>query len=162
MKTISWFLSIGLVLLLTACGSVPDVDTIGEPELTPALCVVQKEAGHWRNVDLQTRSITRIQLQFVCQDQIHNGQLYPPGPPWYLHLYGKCHPTDCDWGETGARRLSNGHIYGVYNQGFATRYVYARMSQYRPDQLWVYIYTDFSDPNRADYSSQNWFQKTTH
>jgi hypothetical protein len=74
-----------------------------------------------------------------------------------MHIFGRCTPTDCDWGEIGAQRLSTGHIYAVYNQGFATRYVYARMSQYRPGQLWVYTYTDFADPGRPDYELQNWF-----
>lgn len=122
-----------------------------------ALCVQQQEEGNWRNADSNTNSQTRIQLRFVCQDQILNGQPYPPGPPWYVHLYGRCHPTDCDWGEVGAQRLSNGFIYAEYNQGFAKRYVYAKMSQYRPGQLWVYTWTDFTDPNRQDYATNNWF-----
>lgn len=122
-----------------------------------ALCVQQQEEGHWLNSDSNTNSQTRIQLRFVCQDQILNGQPYPPGPPWYVHLYGKCHPTDCDWGEVGAQRLSSGYVYAEYDQGFAKRYVYARMSQYRPGQLWVYTWTNFTDPNRQDYATNNWF-----
>lgn len=122
-----------------------------------ALCVDPDEDGSWVNADANTNSITRIELRFVCQDQILNGEPYPPGPPWYIHVFGKCHPTDCDWGEVGAQRLSTDHIYGSYDQGFAKRYVYARMSQYRPGQLWVYIYTDFTDPNRPDYDVHNWF-----
>lgn len=124
-----------------------------------ALCVQPQEEGNWRNADQNTGSLTRIQLRFVCQDQILNGQPYPPGPPWYVHTFGKCHPTDCDWGEVGAQQLSAGHIYGVYDQGFARRYVYAKMSQYRPGQLWVYTWTDFTDPNRPDYGVHNWFTR---
>jgi hypothetical protein len=45
----------------------------------------------------------------------------------------------------------------MYNPGFAKEYVYAKMSQYRSGQLWVYIWTDFTDPNRLDYASQDWF-----
>lgn len=122
-----------------------------------ASCSQPQEEGSWRNADANTRSQTRIQLRFICQDQILNGQPYPPGPPWYVHIFGKCHPTDCDWGEVGAQQLTSGHIYAVYNQGFAKRYVYAKMSQYRPGQLWVYTWTDFTDPNRPDYETQNWF-----
>ncbi len=122
-----------------------------------ALCIQPPEEGNWRNADSNTRSLTRIQLRFVCQDQILNGQLYPPGPPWYVHIFGKCHPTDCDWGEVGAQQLTTDHIYAVYDQGFAKRYVYAKMSQYRPGQLWVYTWTDFTDPNRPDYAVHNWF-----
>ena len=121
------------------------------------LCLTQPEDGNWINADSQTRSLTRIELRFTCQDQILNGQLYPPGPPWHVHLWGSCSPQDCDWGEVGAQRLSSNHIYATYNQGFARRYIYARMSQYRPGQLWVYTYTDFTDPGRPDYDVHNWF-----
>jgi hypothetical protein len=110
------------------------------------------------NTDAATNSLTRIQLRFVCQDQVLNGQLYPPGPPWYVHIYGKCSPTDCDWGEVGAQRLSTGHIYTMINHGFAVRYVYAKMSIYRPGQLWVYMYTHFLD-GRPDYEVHNWFRR---
>lgn len=120
-------------------------------------CLTQKEDGKWRNADPNTRSLTRIELEFTCQDQILNGEPYPPGPPWHMHVWGKCHPTDCDWGRIGAERLSNNKIYGRYNQGYAKRYVYARMSQYRPGQLWVYAWTDFSSSSRQDYGSHNWF-----
>ena len=127
--------------------------------LARASCVAQPEDGRWVNTDPATRSITRIHLRFVCQDQVLNGQLYPPGPPWYVHLWGKCHPTDCDWGEVGAQRIPAGHIYAFYDQGFAKRYVYAKMSAYRPGQLWLYIWTDFTDPARPDYASNNWFRR---
>jgi hypothetical protein len=122
-------------------------------------CIAQPEDGNWVNTDSGTRSLTRIQLRFVCQDQVLNGELYPPGPPWYMHIFGKCHPTDCDWGEVGAQRLSSGHIFATYNQGFARRYVYAKMSMYRPGQLWVYTWNDFTDPARPDYEVQNWFRR---
>lgn len=124
---------------------------------TDLSCIQPREEGRWRNADPNTRSLTRAELRFVCQDQILNGEPYPPGPPWYMHLWGKCHPSDCDWGERGGQQLNSGHIYVFFNQGFARRHVYARMSQYRPGQLWIYMYTDFVNPNRPDYESHNWF-----
>ena len=127
-----------------------------------ALCAAQPEDGNWVNSDPNTRSLTRAELRFTCQDQILNGQPYPPGPPWHVHLWGACHPTDCDWGEVGADNVTIGertYIYAVYYQGFATRYVYADMSLYRAGQLWIWMWTDFTDPNRPDYESQNWFIK---
>lgn len=127
-----------------------------------ALCAAQPEDGNWVNYDPNTRSLTRAELRFTCQDQILNGQLYPPGPPWHVHLWGACHPNDCDWGEVGAENVTIGertYIFAVYYQGFATRYVYADMSLYRAGQLWIWMWTDFTDPNRPDYESQNWFIK---
>jgi hypothetical protein len=129
------------------------------PALAYAQCIQPPEEGTWINTEANTRSIPRIQLRFVCQDQILNGQPYPPGPPWYIHVWGACSPTNCDWGEVGAQRLGTGHIYGTYDQGFARRYVYAKMSQYRPGQLWVYVWTDFTDPGRADYAINAWFRR---
>ena len=120
-------------------------------------CLAQSEDAIWKNVDPNTRGVPRIQLRFVCQDQIINGQLYPPGPPWYIHVWGKCHPTNCDWGEVGAQRLSTGWVFGQYNQGYARRYVYAKMSVVHPGQLYVYIWTDFTSPTRSDYAFTGYF-----
>ncbi len=126
------------------------------------VCAAQPEDGSWKNADAATRGLTRARLRFICQDQILNGQPYPPGPPWYVHLWGSCSPQDCDWGEVGAdvvtvsgRRL----IRAVYDQGFARRYVYADMSLYRPGQLWIWTRTDFVDPARPDYEFESWFVK---
>jgi hypothetical protein len=130
------------------------------PAGASASCIAQPEAGRWINTDAATRSIPRIELRFICQDQVINGELYPPGPPWYVHVWGKCHPTNCDWGEVGATRTGAGHVYAFYDQGFAKRYVYAKMSAYRPGQLWVYTWTHFTDGSgRADYATNNWFRR---
>lgn len=135
---------------------------LAPPRLAHALCAEQPEDGSWVNSDPNTRSLTRAKLRFICQDQVRNGQIYPPGPPWYIHLWGKCHPTDCDWGEVGAQWRTVGtrdYIYTVYHHGFATRYVYADMSQSRPGQLWIWMWTNFTDPGRSDYASSNWFRR---
>jgi hypothetical protein len=125
-----------------------------------ALCAAQPEDGNWVNSDPNTRSLTRAALRFTCQDQILNGQLYPPGPPWHIHLWGACSPADCNWGEVGAENVTVGdrtYIHAVYDHGFATRYVYVDMSLYRAGQLWIWMWTNFTDPGRPDYESQNWF-----
>lgn len=125
-----------------------------------AQCITPDEEGTWVNADPDTRSLTRAELRFTCQDQILNGQPYPPGPPWHIHLWGACVPSDCDWTEVGAESVTIGsrtYVYAIYTQGFATRYVYADMSLYRPGQLWIWMWTDFADPARPDYESQNWF-----
>lgn len=127
--------------------------------LGTSLCAVPFEEGAWKNIDPNTRGITRVDIRFVCQDQIRNGQPYPPGPPFYVHLYGSCSPQDCDWGEVGAVEISNDFLYATYDQGFAKRYVYLRKSQRVQDGLWLYMYTDFTDPSRQDYTMQQWFKK---
>lgn len=132
--------------------------SISEP--AKASCAAQEEDGSWVNADPNTRSLTRAELRFTCQDQVLNGQLHPPGPPWHMHLWGKCHPTDCDWSQVGANSVTSGgrtFVHAVYDQGFARRYVYADMSRFRRGQLWIWMWTDFTDPGRPDYVSQNWF-----
>ena len=127
-----------------------------------ALCATPAEEGTWVNADPNTRSLTRAELRFTCQDQVLNGQPYPPGPAWHMHLWGKCHPSDCNWTEIGAENITIGtrtFVRAIYRQGFATRYVYADMSLFRAGQLWIWMWTDFADPGRADYESQNWFIK---
>src|SRR5262245_59178703 len=46
-----------------------------------AQCAAQAREGNWANADPNTSSLTRAELRFTCQDQVLNGQPYPPGPP---------------------------------------------------------------------------------
>lgn len=131
--------------------------TLGSP--VQALCAQPEEEGHWKNYDTNTRSITKTNVRFVCQDQIMNGELYPPGPPFYVNIWGKCSPTDCDWGEVGASMNSDGWIRATYSQGFATRDVWIKVYDQWPGWMRVWIYNDFSDPGRKDYTTDEWFIK---
>jgi hypothetical protein len=124
-----------------------------------AACLEPREVGQWTAVTPGTRSVVSISVRFVCQDHILNGAPYPPGPEWYVHAVGKCEPVDCDWHEVGARRLGTAHIFAVFEQGAARRYIYVCMSRSRPDLLWAWIYTDFKDPTRTNYGVSDWFRR---
>jgi hypothetical protein len=124
-----------------------------------ASCLEPREVGQWTNVARDTRSVVSIDLRFICQDHILNGAPYPPGPEWYVHAVGRCEPVDCDWHEVGAQRLATTHIYAVFEQGTARRYVYLRLSQSQPDLLWAWVYTDFKDPTRSNYGVYDWFRR---
>ena len=87
---------------------------------TSPLCIEQEEHGNWVNINSNTRSITRINVDFFCRDTSLNGQL-PAGFSFYLNLFGACHPRDCDWGEVGANRDRNGWIRTTIDHGFAVR-----------------------------------------
>jgi len=124
-----------------------------------ASCLEPQEVGEWINVEPDTRSVVSIDLRFICQDHILNGAPYPPGPEWYVHAVGRCEPVDCDWHEVSAQRLATTHIYAVFEQGAARRYVYLRLSQSQPDLLWAWVYTDFKDPTRTNYGVYDWFRR---
>ncbi|MCU7726300.1 hypothetical protein ODJ79_21435 [Actinoplanes sp. KI2] len=144
----------------------------GAPRLAPAsqagalrLCSGQHAAeyGDWRNADPATRSITRAQVRDCQSVTTCTGDVCSTTSDagWAVRLFGACSPTDCDWGwSAGAFRLANGRIPAFYDQGFAKRQVWVAMSQFRPGQLWIAIRTDFVDPNRADYESQDWFVRS--
>jgi hypothetical protein len=149
-----------LALLIALTASVLALSAT-TPDPAHALCSGHPpEYGAWVNADPAASGIARIELR-DCQSVTHcEGDVcsitYDAG--WSMRVGGKCHPTNCDWGWSRSEfRLSSGHVYGFYDQGFAKRYVYAKMSQHRPGQLWVYWRTDFADPNRADYTKQEWF-----
>jgi hypothetical protein len=147
-KVFHW-LSVAAILVVTLL-------TTAQTAPASALCAQPREEGRWVNVNPNTRSITRLSVRFVCQDQILNGVPHPPGSPFYLHLYGKCHPTDCDWLERGATRSSGGWIRSTIDHGFAIRYVWVKWTA--GDRLRVYIYTHFRD-NRSDYTSDELFRR---
>ena len=106
------------LLLLALLGSLLPA------ERAHAACLEPREVGQWTNVVPDTRSVVSIDLRFICQDHIRNGAPYPPGPEWYVHAVGRCEPVDCDWHEVGAQRLATTHLYAVFEQGTARRYVY--------------------------------------
>ena len=76
------------------------------PRSAFALCTTPFEQGSWKNSDSATRGITRIEVSFTCNDQVlcgidSNGNVTctRPGAPFRVHLWGKCSPSDCDWGD---------------------------------------------------------------
>jgi hypothetical protein len=121
---------------------------------TPAAaqCVVSPMQGAWVNVDSATRGITRADVTVGCCDQILNGVPHC-SPPDSVHLFGRCHPTDCDWGTRSGHLQNNSgtRLDLTYDQGFAIRTV--RITPLSGNRLRIRIVNDFKDPNRADYTS---------
>jgi hypothetical protein len=61
--------------------------------------------GRWENADPNTRGITRLQIR-------------QNGAQLAVHAFGKCTPTDCDWGEEKGSVIGNsGHV--TWDQRFA-------------------------------------------
>jgi hypothetical protein len=120
-----------------------------------ALCVTPAQEGDWVNINPGTRSIRRIKLRFVCQDQILNGKPYPPGAPWYVTIWAACHPSSCAWGERPAKRLF-GTIMANYDHGFAKRSLLINTAP--GGRLAVRMHTNFRD-GRTDYDTLDVFRR---
>lgn len=100
------------------------------PQAAQALCAEPNgpEPGMYENVDSDTRSITRMRVEFVCgSERTRNpdgtGTIrHGADPHWRIWLWGSCSPTDCEWGATRANMMERGaYLYGHYDQGFAER-----------------------------------------
>ena len=100
------------------------------PQMASASCAAHPtlQSGRYVNTDAATRSITTVDLDFVCGAAYRDngdgtGTLIHGGDPhWTVRLWGSCHPSDCDWGETRAQEAAGrGSLLGAYDQGFARR-----------------------------------------
>ena len=54
-----------------------------------AYATIGQLAGKWKNVDSSTNGITTLEIQ------VHGNKVT-------IHAWGKCRPTDCDWGTVDA------------------------------------------------------------
>jgi hypothetical protein len=61
-------------------------------------------SGTWINTDAETRGITKL-------DIVNNNK---------IHGFGKCHPTDCDWGEVAVSDVGNNNFSAVFTWSFKT------------------------------------------
>ena len=150
----------GRILLLAGAVALALLMLGAGAQRAEALCSSHPpEYGTWANASPSTAGIARIQLEDCASVTTCNGDTcsttFDAG--WSMRVWGKCSPTNCDWGWSAGAFPVSGMVYGYYDQGFAKRRVYAKMSAYRPGQLWVHWDTDFVDPSRADYSKDEWF-----
>ncbi len=110
--------------------------------------------GEWTNADPNTRSITRLSVQ-------------KDGEKLFVHAWGKCHPTDCDWktAQATAFRRSVAEISvdapvdsvgATFSFSFAETRMMLRLST--RDNLTSIVNTHFTDSSgRADYEATNQF-----
>lgn len=151
-----------LVMLLLVTGAV----ALTVPTAAPAqaLCAAQPTTGDWRNIDPNTRSVTRVTVGFHCGDVV----LCPVGQPCTggqsyvtVNPYGKCHPTDCNWGLRRAEPMGDGWHRAIYTHSWSTKYVWVKTYEYYGlTYLRVYVWTDFTAADgRTDYASDQWMLK---
>jgi len=107
--------------------------------------------GEWKNVDANTRGLTRLSVA---------------SGPDVVHAWGRCHPSDCDWGAMPASRFSNSVAGGnvaalraVFKPSFAERTITIITSGL--NMIDVEIFTHFTDNSgRADYSERDKFMRS--
>ncbi len=95
-------------------------------------------AGAWTNIDPNTSGMTRLDIT-----KTDSG--------WAFHGFGKCHPTDCDWGIIAAHDNA-GTLQGTYDFGWKRTSVTATLSN---NQLKVTTFDDYTDADgRTDRTDQ--------
>jgi hypothetical protein len=153
----SWRRTLTLIMTLAAMAGLMVVRS--EPAAAACSGDHVPEQGTWVNADPNANGISRIQLEGCQPLTVCDGGTCSSvsDAGWAVRVWGKCHPTDCDWDWSNAERIQTGQIHAHYDQGFAKRDVYAQMSPDRPGQLEVFWQTDFAESDREDYSVQEWF-----
>lgn len=144
-----------IATILTALGLVVVGITL---TATPAqaTCIGTSPAtGSWHNTDPNTNSITRVVVDWGCPDQ---GAYHPAGS---IRVFGKCHPTDCDWGTRRTYAETGGWERARYDHSWATKHVWIKpYSFYGRTYLRVWVYTDFTPADgRKDYVTDVWMLK---
>jgi hypothetical protein len=117
--------------------------------------------GDWRNINSATTAMTRVVVDFTCGDVVlcdTSGHCTGGDSYYAMHPFGRCHPTDCDWGRLRATDMGGGWIESTYNFGFKTSSVWLKTYDYYGlTYLRVWVYNDFASwDGRTDYTTDEW------
>lgn len=128
----------------------PEEEALDESEAKDSLTNVEAFIGTWVNEDEDTGGITRtvIRAEF---DTI------------FVHMWGACHPEDCDWGEEKPESYDSKSriIFMTWKTGFSI--ISQQINLLSDGNLQVNSHTHFIDEsNRADYDSLDIFYKVTN
>ncbi len=138
MKKMTLFLS--ALFLLTIC--------------LPGVAQINQFDGNWVNVASTTGGVTKLKIDVA-------------GTSVKLQVFGKCQPTDCDWGKVEATAYAPNvgsnlvttarSLTAIYNPGFATKIVV--VTPLRGLRLQADIYTRFTDGSgRTNYDASYIFK----
>ncbi len=112
-------------------------------------------SGSWKNVDAETRGLTTLSVRSA-------------GQAVWVHAWGRCHPTDCDWGEVTASAFALGveanpanhaqKITAVYQTSFSNTLL--TLTPSGDDALMADTETRFTDNSgRLSYSATYTFRR---
>jgi hypothetical protein len=103
--------------------------------------------GEWTNQDFATGDNTRVHIRLE-------------GERILVHMWGRCHPRECDWGATAATPLnaSGGGLSLTWKQGFC---VNTQELKLLPNgTLEISTHCHFTDTSgRKDYDTKSTFAK---
>jgi hypothetical protein len=137
-QIIIFFLFATCILLLAGCNGA-----VTPPELDEA----EKFVGYWVNEDEDTANITKVDITIA-------------GDTIIIHMWGKCYPTDCDWGyeTTDISDAADGILNITWDFDFATET--QELIVLSDGRLNVAGFVDFPpDDIRHDYEYAEYFVK---
>jgi hypothetical protein len=119
--------------------------------VTPNLTATPPEAGLWLN-GTYTGHTAKIELQHSIDSAGNEA--------WLVHGWGFCGGDYCDWGAVPGQRLPSGEVYGIWNFGWKTTEVWARMSTSQPGRLQTYMWNDYATwDGRTDFGLTEYFDR---
>jgi hypothetical protein len=116
--------------------------------VSPAFAAPADFVGTWVNTNSNTRGITRVVVTSAGSNALN------------VQVFGKCSPTDCDWGKTTLLTYGNNvqdanHRFATasYDKGFSKTIV--TFSLQGNKQISLQNFTQFTDKSgRQNYASQ--------
>jgi hypothetical protein len=105
---------------------------------------VSRFVGKWTNKDFETPGVTRIEIRLDDSGVV-------------VHMWGRCHPKECDWGETTA--IPKDRVLSLkWDQKFCAKTQQLKLVSDKSLQLTTHChFTDNS--GRRDYDSREVFAK---
>ena len=142
--------------VLSAANAVPAAALCAAPGPTSI-------AGDWHNINSDTRDITRIVVDTCASRTVDNGDGTSSTTfdgSSVIRMFGKCHPSDCDWG-TKYLTSSSGWQRATYDFGFKKAYVRIKTVQISGHTyLRAIVFNDYTAADgRTDRTSSNLFSK---
>ena len=132
------------ICLFSLLIAIPSSQMVAQAKRTPQSA--DQRPSEWLNPDANTRGLTRLLIAQSDKQLTVNG-------------WGKCHPTDCEWGPVELQMLGDHVEDDRLTYGFATwdhkfSVVHLTM-KFENQEMLVQSYTIFKDGSgRANYRSQ--------
>ncbi|NPT56734.1 hypothetical protein [Paraburkholderia elongata] len=144
----------GSSLAVPDAANAPEAPSASQPLVANEMDFI----GEWRNANPKSRSVTRVSLRGSSSGLA-------------LQIWGRCNPSDCDWGTVIAApfkekvpsragaRVGVAMLEANFHQGFAERQVRLRLLD--KTTLEVDVLTHFTDASgRADYAVTEEFKRS--